>query len=65
MASIAICYMYIDLFALQHIADRPGEYMRAQGPNAQYMDYHDLSTKLYSLTLLRCSGTILMLSSGC
>ena len=21
-----ICYMYIDLFALQHIADRPGEY---------------------------------------
>ena len=26
MAFIAICYMYIDLFALQHIADRPGEY---------------------------------------
>ena len=23
-------------------------YMRAQGPNAQCMDYHDLSTKLYS-----------------
>ena len=26
MAFIAICYMYINLFALQHIADRPGEY---------------------------------------
>ena len=26
MAFIAICYMYIDLFALQHITDRPGEY---------------------------------------
>ena len=25
MAFIAICYMYIDLFALQHIAERPGE----------------------------------------
>ena len=25
MAFIAICYMYFDLFALQHIADRPGE----------------------------------------
>ena len=24
MALIAICYMYSDLFALQHIADRPG-----------------------------------------
>ena len=26
MAFIAICYMHIDLFALQHIADRPGKY---------------------------------------
>ena len=26
MAFIAVCYMYIDLFALQHIGDRPGEY---------------------------------------
>ena len=26
MAFIAICYMNIDLFALQHIADRPGKY---------------------------------------
>ena len=26
MAFIAICYMYIDKFALQHIADRLGEY---------------------------------------
>ena len=26
MAFIALCYMYFDLFALQHIADRPGEY---------------------------------------
>ena len=25
-AVFAICYMYIDLFALQHIADTPGEY---------------------------------------
>ena len=27
MAFIANCYMYIDLFALQHIADRPCEYI--------------------------------------
>ena len=26
MAFIAICYLYINLFALQHIADRPGKY---------------------------------------
>ena len=26
MAFIANCYMFIDLFALQHIAVRPGEY---------------------------------------
>ena len=26
MAFMAICYTYINLFALQHIADRPGEY---------------------------------------
>ena len=51
---------YIDLFALQHIVDRPGEfrtydahqYMRAQGPNAQSMDSHDLNAKLNSLTLV-------------
>ena len=30
MAFIAICYMYFDLFALQHIADRPGEYIMYQ-----------------------------------
>ena len=27
MAFIAICYMFVDLFALQHIADRPGDYL--------------------------------------
>ena len=26
MAFIAVCYMFVDLFALQHIADRQGEY---------------------------------------
>ena len=30
MAFIAIYFMYIDLFALQHIADRPGEYLHNQ-----------------------------------
>ena len=27
MAFIAMCYMFINLFALQHIADRPGEHI--------------------------------------
>ena len=67
MAFFAISYMYIDLFALQHISDRPGilqPYMRAQGPNAQCMDYHDLSAKLYSLTLLRVHTLYLSLVHG-
>ena len=32
MAFIAICYMYIDLFALQHIVDKPGEYINCVKP---------------------------------
>ena len=44
MAFFAICYMYIDLFALQYIADRRGEYfqhrciiitLHTEGDNAQ------------------------------
>ena len=27
MDFFAICYMYVNLFALQHIANRPGEYI--------------------------------------
>ena len=30
MAFIPIYFLYIDLFALQHIADRPGEYLHNQ-----------------------------------
>ena len=42
------CYLIHVLLISRHIADRPGAYIRAQGPNAQSTDYHDLSTKLYS-----------------
>ena len=38
MAFIAICYMNINMFALQHIADRPGEYRTY----VQYSNHGDL-----------------------
>ena len=46
-------------------------YMRAQGPNVHCMDYHDLSTKLYSPALLRVwfhvlfIGHIATINTGC
>ena len=47
MASIPICYIYIDLCALQHIGDRPGENVARKG---------NFSTTLMGHLLARASS---------
>ena len=52
MAFIAICYMYINLFAVQHIADSPGEYRTSDAIWIQ-KDWRLITQPIHSLAGIR------------